>query len=90
MSNSVNHIEPKLCSTANTFLYELLLFPIDGLNTVYAGVKLALFTVKEEVLLMQTGLVTLVAKDAVLFLIVNWRDAFRNLEKMLFFAFGAA
>ena len=69
--------------------YELLLFPIDGLDTVYADVKLALFTVKEEVLLVQTGLVTLVAKDVVLSGIVNWRDASRNLEKMLFFAFGA-
>jgi hypothetical protein len=64
------------------------LFPIDGLDTVYADVKLALFTVKEEVLLVQTGLVTLVAKDVVLSGIVNWRDASRNLEKMLFFAFG--
>lgn len=70
-------------------LDELLLFPINRWDTVYAGVKLALFTVKEEVLLLQTGCVTLVAKDVVLTGFVNWWDAFRNLEKMLVLALGA-
>ena len=70
-------------------LDELLLFPIDRRDTVYAGVKLALFTVKEEVLLVQTGLVALVAKDVVLTRFVSWWDAFRNLEEMLVLAFGA-
>lgn len=70
-------------------LDELLLFPIDCRDTVYAGVKLALFTMKKEVLLVQTGCVALVAKDVVLTGFVNWWDAFCNLEKMLVLALGA-
>jgi len=70
-------------------LDELLLFPIDRRDTVYAGIKLALFTMKEEVLLVQTVCVALAAKDVVLTGIVNRWDAFCNLEKMVVLACGA-
>jgi hypothetical protein len=71
-------------------LNELLLFPIDRRDTVYAGVKLALFTVKEEVMIVQTVCVAFIAKDVVILVgIVNWWKASRNLEKMLVFALGA-